>query len=74
MRLRIREWMYAYQCPLALVNDQYDIPYLRCLDMVMEVVPEGLYVGDNFVSPLAGQMPREKHCSRISLLLSLALQ
>jgi hypothetical protein len=34
--------------------------YLRSLDMVMEVVTEGLNVRDNLISSLAGQVSREE--------------
>lgn len=41
--------------------------YLGGLDVVVEVVSEGLNMRYNIVSSLAGQMPGEKNYSRFSL-------
>lgn len=36
--------------------------YLRGFNVIMEVVAEGLYVGDGFLSPLWCEMPGEQYC------------
>ena len=35
---------------------------LGSLDVVMEVVAEGLNVRDNLIAPLLGEMAREEYC------------
>lgn len=56
-------WILSKHVDLACKNDRES--YLRCFDVVMEVITENLDVGNVLIASLWGQVAREQDYERL---------